>query len=357
MNFRTLIISAISIYALFSGNEASAVKLGPVDRVEAKIDSAGSDSADFDYYPELGGVMRTRWEMSTTTGESRFQVRNARLNLKGKVAPIISYYLQTDFCDAGKIKILDAWTRVDILKQLFVQLGQYRMPFGTDSFRGPANYIFTNRSFMGRYMANVRGVGLKARYTFAKVPVWVEGAVFNPTAITDHNQWVKKYAYAGKVSWSPGDFKVEAGYMSLLPEDVRINLADASVGWSNGNLTLEGEYMYKHYTNDAARAVHGFNVWGEYSLPLKKCIFNRLSFHGRFDSMTAHSDGKADENGILTPQLPSRSRLTVGSTLGYKYKSVNAAVRLDYEKYFYGDNTRPDSEVGDHLSLELIISF
>lgn len=357
MNFKSLIVSAISISALFIDSEAFAIKLGPAQRVKDKNDTVITKNAGFDYYPELGCAMRTRWEISTTTGESRFQVRNARLNLKGRVAPIISYYFQTDFCDTGKFKVLDAWTRVEILKQLFVQVGQYRMPFGTDTFRGPANYIFTNRSFMGKYMANIRGVGLKVRYTLPMMPIWIEGAVFNPTAITDHNKWIKKYAYAGKASWSCEDFKVEAGYMSLLPENVRINLADASVGWSNGDITVEGEYMYKHYTNKAVRAVHGFNLWGEYGIQLRKSIFDRLSFHGRFDSMTANSDGKADENGVLTIQQPARSRLTIGSTLGYKYKSLNAAMRLDYEKYFYGDNPRPESEVGDHLSLELIISF
>lgn len=319
--------------------------------------SHDSPQNDFSYIPELHGVMRTRWEMATESGESRFQVRNARLSLKGRVAPIISYYLQTDFCDAGKIKILDAWSRIDVSRHVFVQAGQYRMPFGTDSFRGPASYFFNNRSFIGRYVCNIRGVGLKGRYSFSHIPLWLEGAVFNPSSISDHSKWNKRYAYAAKASWEPGDFRVETGFMSLRPENVRINLTGASLAWSAAGWTLEGEYMYKHYTNDAARPVHAFNLFADYGIGLRNCLFDRLSFQGRFDSMTAHSDGKNNDQGLLEAQLPSRSRITAGATLSYRYKIVKADVRLDYEKYFYGGRTRPDSEAGDRVSLELIISF
>ena len=104
------------------------------------------DNNKVDLTPELHGVIRPRWEMDTKGGENRFQLRNARLSVNGRLAPEIDYYFQADFCDRGKIMFLDGWGRIAITPALKLQAGQFRIPFGTDCFRGPGNYIFANRS-------------------------------------------------------------------------------------------------------------------------------------------------------------------------------------------------------------------
>ena len=64
------------------------------------------------YRPNIHGTIRGRLEVSTMKSEYRFQVRNARVSLDGKIAPIADYFIQADFCDRGKIKILDVWARL-----------------------------------------------------------------------------------------------------------------------------------------------------------------------------------------------------------------------------------------------------
>lgn len=314
----------------------------------------------FSYVPEIHGALRARYEMDLHGDGSRFQVRNARVSLAGKIAPTIDYFAQTDLCDRGKMKILDAWGRIGITQGLAFQAGQFRMPFGTDCFRAPSNYIFANRSFIGKQMCNVRAVGAKLSYTLpvaAGQSLSVEGGAFNPTSIADHDVWVKELSYAAKVAYAVGNVKVATGMQSIEPDSVRTNLWGASVTWTPGRWTLEGEYMNKHYTHSAHRAAHGWVVWADYALPVKAGVFNRASFQARWDGMTPHSDGNRNESGVLTPTHQARNRITAGATLTYAYKALRCDVRLDYEKYFYHSGAVVAAGDGDKICAEMVIRF
>lgn len=320
-----------------------------------------NEKQKIDLVPKIHGVMRARWEMDTKGGENRFQIRNARVNLSGKVAPIIDYYIQTDLCDRGTMKILDAWGRIAISQSLKFQAGQFRLPFGTDCFRGPGNYIFANRSFIGGTMNNVRGVGAKLSYSIALRPtsnLTIEGGAFNPTAIADHNVWVKEIAFAGKAIYTIDDFKLAAGGETLIPDSIRINSFGLSASWTHGGWTIEGEYVNKHYTNKAHKAAHGYNIFIDYGFPVKSAIFNRASVQARFDGMTAHSNGKRDkETKTLLTNNDARNRATVGGTLSYIYKSVRCDIRLNYEKYFYRHSAPDIPGIGDKICAEMVIKF
>ena len=316
--------------------------------------------AEFSYVPEIHGAMRARYEMDLNDEASRFQVRNVRVTLNGKVAPSIDYFVQTDLCDRGKMKILDAWGRIGIIRGLDFQAGQFRLPFGTECFRAPANYIFANRSFIGKQMCNVRGVGAKLSYTLpltASQRLGIEGGAFNPTSIADHDVWVKRLSYAGKLTYTIGKVSMVTGIQSIVPDIVRTNLWAASVTWNPGRLTLEGEYMHKHYTHDAARASQGWVMWADYAFPVKAGVFNRASVQARWDGMTPHSSGTGDSEGHLTFNDQARNRVTAGATLTYAYKALHCDLRLDYEKYFYHSGALVPPGDGDKICAEMVIRF
>mgnify|MGYP000774863899 FL=1 len=65
-----------------------------------------------DYLPAIHGTIRAKYEYQTATDESRFQVRNARFSLTGNVLPIVAYKAEIDLSDQGKIRMLDAYTRI-----------------------------------------------------------------------------------------------------------------------------------------------------------------------------------------------------------------------------------------------------
>ncbi|MDE6463025.1 MAG: OprO/OprP family phosphate-selective porin [Muribaculaceae bacterium] len=314
--------------------------------------AACAAAADTDYVPRIHGVMRTRWEMETESGDSRFQVRNARVSLDGNIAPIISYYIQTDLCDRGKMKILDAFGRIRIVEGVDFQIGQFRMPFGIEPHIGPASYIFANRSFMGGRMCNYRKAGAKAMWRLPRTPLTVEAGVFNQGSMADHEEWSKSYSWSGKLTWTPGAFRLSGGVMSLRPSACRMYLYDGAVSWRNSNLKVAAEYMHQHYGNASHEAAHSWCVWGDYGRPLTKGFFDRWSVQARYDGITSHWNGVKDSE-----TTPACNRITVGGTIGYRYKSVFADIRLDYEKYFYHSGTEAPVGKGDKVVAELVIRF
>ncbi len=306
------------------------------------------------YIPEFHGAIRGRWEMATESGESRFQVRNARLWVDGKVAPFITYKINTDLCDRGTMKILDAWGRIDFTKGLYFQIGQFRQPFGMDSFKAPHNYIFSNRSFIGKYMCNVRGVGAKLNYSIPKTPLSVEAGMCNPTSISDHNVWVKKYTFSGQAILQTGAWKVQAGMMTM-PDSVRVNLSNVAVQWQQGRWLASAEYMNRHYNGSDHKDTHGYVAYANYKIPVTTQYFDFVSVNARFDGMTDYSSAK---KSIVTTEQNKRNRLTLGSTLTYKKtKWLEADLRVNYEKYFYPSGVSYDSTNGDAFTVELAFIF
>ena len=91
----------------------------------------------------------------------------------------------------------------------------------------------------------------------------------------------------------------------------------------------------KPYAHDAFKDVHAFNGFVNYDLPIKKGLFKKISFLGRYDSMGDHSNGVANEEGQLYITDYSRQRLTGGVTLSFGKLSGRFAYQ--YEKYFYDD--------------------
>lgn len=321
----------------------------------AAVASMAAAQESVDYKPNFHGAIRSRWEIETQTGESRFQVRYARLTIDGKIAPTIDYFAQTDLCDQGKMKILDAWGRLQIVNGLAFQAGQFRMPFGVESFRAPSNYLFANRSFMGKIMCNYRKVGAKLTYDVPCArPLLIEAGVFNKGTISSHEEWDKSngYSYAGKATLTLGQFKLTGGAMTLKPDVTRMYLYDVAASWENSNFLVAAEYMNEHYSDDVHDGSHSYCTYIDYHRPVNAGAFNQWSAQGRFDGITAYWSGISD-----TPTLDARNRITVGSTLTYKYKAVFADIRLNYEKYFYHRNVEIAQGAGDKIVAELVVRF
>ena len=322
--------------------------------------SKDSTTTKVNYIPEIHGVVRGRFEASTAQGDHyRFQVRNARLNISGKIASFADYYLQADFCDRGQIKMLDAWARLWATKEIGVQAGQFRMPFGVDPFRGPASYYFANRSFIGKQMCNYRAVGAKVSWNPSKLPITLEAGIFNPGTIGDHTPWRNTLTYSTKLTAKWDNLTFATGFQSIKPEYVRANVIDAAITWSANRWIVEGEYMYKHYVNNHHKPAHAYNIFANYTMPIRTKFFNQLSFQGRFDGLTDHSTAILDDStNQLTTNHPSRNRITIGSTISYvRSKKLHLDIRLNYENYFYHHGHTPAVENDDKITAEVVFSF
>ncbi len=321
---------------------------------------AAGDAEKCDLVPKIHGVVRPRFEGEWNDSEGwrqRFQVRNARLSVEGNVTSQLSYLIRVDACDRGVIKFLDAYAQWALPKSFRLKAGQFRVPFGIDVWRAPGTYFFANRSFYGKNTANVRQVGFQAGYFGTKsLPLTFEVGVFNSKVMANHEVWQSAMDFACKAAWRPGGFLLSASYLSMKPYGVRMNLADAALGWQGHRWIAEAEYQHKHYEHSALAATDAWGVFASYALPLKKTVFDNISFQGRFDAMTNNSAGKPTD-GVLAYDEASRRRITLGTMLEYLRTPLRMAVRLNYEKYFYDAGVEAPAGGRDKIVAELVVKF
>ena len=87
---------------------------------------------------------------------------------------------------------------------------------------------------------------------------------------------------------------IEFSTQTIKPESIRIHMYDGGLSYRYKRFLIEGEYLYKQYEQNAFKDVHAMNSFMSYELPLPR-IFKSMSFLARYDFMTDHSDGYADE--------------------------------------------------------------
>ncbi len=324
---------------------------------------AGAAAADADsvsrYIPEVHATLRTRYEVATESGEARFQVRNARVNMNGDVTDFLGYFLRADFCDRGSFKMLDAYAIFHPSQTVQVMLGQMRVPLSVDATRSVNAYWFANRSLPSRDMWSSRKVGVKGRYSFSvgAAPAYVEGGVFSSASTSEQTSWSKSYTFGIVGVVTTGDFTPEIGFQSNELGNVRVNNWDASLTWCHGEWEAEAEFLYKVYTNRAAKAVKAFNIMGRRFFPVKSRYVNRLSVEARYDGATDNCDGALDDDGRLCVTQTSRRRLTAGATAMWLKGPVKAHVRLNYEQYFHDGGHVASPADGNKLCVELMVHF
>ena len=313
----------------------------------------------------IHGTIRSKYEYQTSEGEGRFEVRNARISVDGSLSPVISYKAEIDLCDEGKIKMLDAYTRLKPMQGLQFTIGQMRVPFTIDAHRSPHQQYFANRSFIAKQVGNVRDVGAALGYSFnAGFPIILEAGLFNGSGLTNQKDfWTKSINFSAKAQMLlPGGFNLTLSTQKIKPDHINVMMYDAGAYWHAKGWHVEAEYLYKHYAHDAFKAVHAFDSFISYDIPSGKGPIRYVTPLLRYDYMSDHSDGtrylngKADKSGTLIVNDSQRSRLTGGVTLSLK-KPFVSDIRFNYEKYFYKDGGIPHTSEKDKFVVEVMTRF
>ncbi len=116
------------------------------------------------YRPDVHATIRAKYEYQPPIGKGRFEIRNARVSIEGRMLPIVGYKAEVDLSDEGAIKMLDAYVRLQPKERLEFTVGQMRVPFTIDAHRSPHRQYFANRSFIAKQVGNVRDVGAAVSY-------------------------------------------------------------------------------------------------------------------------------------------------------------------------------------------------
>lgn len=312
---------------------------------------------EIDYKPEIHGTIRAKYEYEPPIGKGRFEVRNARVGIEGKVLKELGYKAEIDLCDEGEIKMLDAYVRYTPGTHWRLQLGQMRAPFTIDAHRAPHTQFFANRSFIAKQAGNLRDVGLTGSYTWSWLTV--DGGIFNGSGLKNQKDyWTKSYIYSGKITAKiAGKWTLCGSAQRIKPAQRSIFLWDVGGFYDNSIWHVEGEYIHKSYSRHAYKAVSAFDIFGVRRFKINKSRLNTISALMRYDYMDDHSNGKPDENGQLVTDDPQRHRLTAGTTLSFGVKKLQADLRLNYEQYFYRSGVTPDVSEQNKIVAEVVVHF
>ena len=318
-----------------------------------------------DLTPKVHGTIRGKYEYQPEEGDGRFQVRNARVSLEGKVAKAVEYKAEIDLSDEGQIKMLDAYTKIKPVRGFDFTIGQMRVPFTIDAHRSPHQQYFANRSFIAKQVGNVRDVGATLGYSFnVGIPIILQAGMFNGSGLTNQKDfWTNNINFSAKAQFFiPRGFNITLSTQKIRPDHISVMMYDAGAYYHAHGWHIEAEYLFKHYEDNAFKNVHAFDAFVNYDIPLRKCFFTKISPLLRYDYMSDHSDGMryldGEENteGSLMINDYQRSRITGGLTFSIA-KPFISDIRLNYEKYFYRSGAVAKPSERDKIVIEVMTRF
>jgi hypothetical protein len=301
---------------------------------------------------QFDGVVKTKLEMSTEEGVMRFNVRNSRLGLRGDIGEYASYRIQVDLSNEGVFQPLDLFGTLKPAKGVSINFGQTSIPFDNQYIITPAEMMFANRAFVGKYFTpGSRDIGTVLKYRFPTKAVPLEGelGMFNGGKI-NNPQWTDRPSYAARlIAGSMDGFRTSAKIYRYNGNLVEMFLWGADVHYANERLRVEAEVMSRT-AHTTSRDLFGTYIQGAYMFDVRNGnMFHNFSPALRWDAMGY--DG-FDVN-----------RLTFGINFGLDMKPFDSMLRINYEQYFDGNYSfaefdNRDPHVSDNkVTLELLLKF
>jgi hypothetical protein len=220
--------------------------------ISAELISQESTVNKQEFLPDIDGIIKTKAELDLNNSQIRFEARNVRFGAKGKINQYISYKTEIDLSDEGKIKMLDAYVRFTPLTNLDFYMGQRKIPFSTDYIRNPAENIFTNLSFLSKYInEGMRDIGFFANYKFTgNIPVDLVVGAVNRTG-NNNPLWTDKPNLVGRLAaGSEKGIRLTGNiYYEEAINNANLAMYGGEIRYTTGPLFIESEYIIKNWTD------------------------------------------------------------------------------------------------------------
>jgi hypothetical protein len=111
--------------------------------------------------------------------QSQFDKLEFRLYMKGKISPQFSYYSQVKATSTSSAAILDLRLTYSPIRNFFLDIGKFKIPFSKEYLRGQNELSFVRLSSVGQNLGLGRDQGLQARANMFESRLSGSLAVFN----------------------------------------------------------------------------------------------------------------------------------------------------------------------------------
>ena len=310
-------------------------------------------------YPTISvdGSLKSKYEYAFATEKSRFSVRSSRIGVKGYFTKHFSYRGQLEISDNGSFKPLDLFAAFEPIEGLSLSFGQRTVPLFNSYVVIPADLMFSNRAFLGKYLLGTRDIGVLGQYDFeiAALPVSAELGLYNGNTINDP-VWHHSPSYGGRLTF--GRMK---GWRSTYKffnhtnqknPDLHYWLYGADLRYEADNWKIETELMKRNNKVVSNEKLLAYYLQGGYAFPLSSdFIFKNIVPALRWDGI----DQNSSEKGFDV------NRLTVGLGFGLTEKYFSSILRFDYERYFVNNrldfmHLYPEMD-SNKITVELLLNF
>lgn len=124
-------------------------------------------------YLSVGGMVNFQYDYTNQTANDNtlhetgaFQIRRARLDLKGNITPRLDFRLQADF--ANSPKLVDGYVRVKFCRYINLQAGQFKTPFTLENPYAPLDLEFADNAQVISALAGYKDVSGISSYTMGR---------------------------------------------------------------------------------------------------------------------------------------------------------------------------------------------
>jgi phosphate-selective porin OprO and OprP len=263
-----------------------------------------------------------------------FDVRRARLSLKGDITPRISYKLQQEF-GGGAVKLIDADLGFEYNQHLKLNVGQFKIPVSQENLISSNKYELINRSQVVEALV-ARGKDVIGNQNGRDIGILLSGGLwqvsentildyalglFNGSGINGTDKDEEK-DIAGRLIAHPisglsvgGSFLI-GGISHKFKQDYHRDRMNAELSYDYKNLSAKGEYItgkdgdfdktagkYK-LTKDGTISKNGYYVQlGYYIIPK---IFQAVAKYDTYDPNTEKSDNATEVSTIGINWQPNK---------------------------------------------------
>jgi phosphate-selective porin len=241
-------------------------------RAEAAIAQQQTDASRKSFFitavrqMQLTGYSQVRYQIFQESGKhNSFDIRRARIDLKGSVTPFFSYRLQADLVD--KPKMIDAYGEIKLADYFSITAGQFKIPFSMENLTSSNKLEMIDRSQVVEALAarskdvignqNGRDIGIQVGGTFLKVRempvIEYRLGVFNGSGINVADTANNEKDVSGRLVFMPvkglsfgGSFY--SGWDKAIKPDVAgksqtRNRFGGEVSYVFSHFSLKGEYI------------------------------------------------------------------------------------------------------------------
>jgi hypothetical protein len=321
------------------------------------IISSSAFSAETFPTMRFNGVIKTKVEYATATDEMRFSVRNARINFRGNVAPLVSYHAQMDLSNNGTFQVLDLAGTIRPTENLSILFGQVYVPLLDPYITSPAQAMFANHAFIQHLVSN-RDIGLLATYRLnvRDFPIELDAGVFNANTI-NAPVWVRADSLSLLLR---ANFGRMTGFRTSVKmynypnrtRGVHHFYYGATARYEASNWRIDSEVMWRNDRDNSDLNMFTSYIQGAYIHPINSRLFNAVVPALRWDTFSQNQFSGIDINRITAG---------IGFTLTDMPWVRSSIIRFDYELFMVNNRLNdffrtPDAD-SNKFTMELVLNF